>query len=127
MNELALAMRLPPTQVDAVIHGKLDITADAAFGLGSFFGSTAKYRIARVHDLRLAAQLYVDIRNPAPGRERTELHALRDRVAIGRGLGRQRQMIGLAENSQPERAGVDQDAADTLARGGAVATNRYGG
>jgi antitoxin HigA-1 len=34
MNELALAMRLPPAQIGAVIHGKRGITADAAFGIG---------------------------------------------------------------------------------------------
>src|ERR1700730_12352431 len=42
ISELALAMRLPPTQIDAVIHGKRGITADAALGLGSFFGNTAE-------------------------------------------------------------------------------------
>ena len=56
MNELALAMRLPATQIDAVIHGKLDITADAAFGLGSFFGTTAELwlNLQRDYDLQVA-------------------------------------------------------------------------
>lgn len=56
MNELALAMRLPPTQIDAVIHRKLDITADAAFGLGSFFGTTAELwlNLQRDYDLQVA-------------------------------------------------------------------------
>jgi addiction module HigA family antidote len=42
MNELALAMRLPSTQIGAAIHEKLGITVDAAFWLGSFFGPTAE-------------------------------------------------------------------------------------
>ena len=56
INELALAMRLPPTQIDAVIHGKLGITADAAFGLGSFFGTTAELwlNLQRDYDLQVA-------------------------------------------------------------------------
>ena len=56
LNELALAMRLPPTQIDAVIHGKLGITADMAFGLGSFFGTTAELwlNLQRDHDLQVA-------------------------------------------------------------------------
>lgn len=56
MNELALAMRLPPTQIGAVIHGKLGLTADAAFGLGSFFGTTAQLwlNLQRDYDLQVA-------------------------------------------------------------------------
>jgi antitoxin HigA-1 len=56
VNELALAMRLPPTQIGAVIHGKLGITADAAFGLGSFFGTTAELwlNLQRDYDLQVA-------------------------------------------------------------------------
>jgi antitoxin HigA-1 len=56
MNELALAMRLPATQIGAVIHGKLGITADVAFGLGSFFGTTAELwlNLQRDYDLQVA-------------------------------------------------------------------------
>ena len=56
MNELALAMRLRPAQIDAVIHGKLGITADAALGLGSFFGTTAELwlNLQRDYDLQVA-------------------------------------------------------------------------
>jgi antitoxin HigA-1 len=56
INELALAMRLPPTQIGAVIHGKLAITADAALGLGSFFGTTAELwlNLQRDYDLQVA-------------------------------------------------------------------------
>ena len=80
-----------------------------------------------LRDHRLAAQFYVGIRDPAPGRERTKRHALRDRVAIGRGLRLQRQMIDLAENSKPRGAGVDQDAVDGLAGSGAALTNGHRG
>jgi addiction module HigA family antidote len=56
MNELALAMCLTPTQIDAVIDGKLGITADAAFGLGSFFGTSAELwlNLQRDYDLQVA-------------------------------------------------------------------------
>jgi antitoxin HigA-1 len=56
MNELALAMRLPATQIGAVIHGKVGITADVAFGLGSFFGTTAELwlNLQRDYDLQVA-------------------------------------------------------------------------
>ncbi|MGB6562282.1 MAG: HigA family addiction module antitoxin [Candidatus Binataceae bacterium] len=56
MNELALAMRLPATQIGAIIHGKVGITADVAFGLGSFFGTTAELwlNLQRDYDLQVA-------------------------------------------------------------------------
>ena len=56
INELALAMRLPPTQIDAVIHGKLGITSKAALGLGSFFGTSADLwlNLQRDYDLQVA-------------------------------------------------------------------------
>jgi antitoxin HigA-1 len=56
MNELALAMRLPSAQIGAVIHGKRGITADAAFGLGSVFGTTAELwlNLQRDYDLQVA-------------------------------------------------------------------------
>jgi antitoxin HigA-1 len=55
-NELALAMRLPPTQIGAVIDRKRGITADAVFGLGSFFGTTAELwlNLQRDDDLQVA-------------------------------------------------------------------------
>jgi antitoxin HigA-1 len=56
MNELALAMRLPATQIGAIIHGKVGITADVAFGLGAFFGTTAELwlNLQRDYDLQVA-------------------------------------------------------------------------
>ena len=91
-------------------------------------------QIVRIDDLnrhprdhRLAAQLHVGIRHPAPGRKRAERHALRDPVAVGRGFRGQRQVIGLAEDSQSERAGVDQDAPDGLAGGGAALADLHTG
>jgi antitoxin HigA-1 len=56
VNELALAMRLPPTQIDAVIRGKLGITPDTASGLGSFFDTTAELwlNLQRDYDLQVA-------------------------------------------------------------------------
>jgi len=64
-SELALAMRLPPTQIDAVIHGTLGITAHVAFGLGSFFW----YHIRAVAEL--AARLrFASCRNRQARRDR---------------------------------------------------------
>jgi addiction module HigA family antidote len=55
-SELALAMRLPPTQIDAVIHGTLGISAHVASGLSSFFGTTAELwlNLQRDYDLQVA-------------------------------------------------------------------------
>jgi addiction module HigA family antidote len=56
VNELALALGVRPTQLDAVIHGEFGITADAAFGLGSFFGTSAELwlNLQRDYDLQVA-------------------------------------------------------------------------
>ena len=56
ISQLALAMRMPSTQIAAVIHAKLGITADAALGLGSFFGTTAELwlNLQRDYDLQVA-------------------------------------------------------------------------
>jgi addiction module HigA family antidote len=56
INELASAMRLPAAQIGAVIHGKPGITAEAAFGLGSFFDTSAELwlNLQRDYDLQVA-------------------------------------------------------------------------
>lgn len=56
VNELALTLGAPPTQIGAVIDGQLSITADVTLGLGLFFGSTAKLwlNLQRDYDLQVA-------------------------------------------------------------------------
>jgi antitoxin HigA-1 len=56
VNEIALALDVPPAQVEAIIHERLSITDDVALGLGLFFGSTAKLwsNLQRDYDLQVA-------------------------------------------------------------------------
>jgi antitoxin HigA-1 len=55
-DELALAIHLPPNEIDDIIHGKHGVTADAVRGLGSFFGTTAELwlNLQRDFDLQVA-------------------------------------------------------------------------
>jgi antitoxin HigA-1 len=40
MNALARAIRVPPNRVSAIVNGRRGITADTAFRLGRFFGTS---------------------------------------------------------------------------------------
>jgi antitoxin HigA-1 len=40
INALARAIRVPPNRVSAIVNGRRAITADTAFRLGRFFGTT---------------------------------------------------------------------------------------
>jgi antitoxin HigA-1 len=56
VDELSSVVGVPPTQIIAVLDGKRAITADAAFGLGSFLGTTTELwlNLQRDHDLQVA-------------------------------------------------------------------------
>jgi antitoxin HigA-1 len=56
VDELSSVVGVPPTQIVAVLDGKRAITADAAFGLGSFLGTTTELwlNLQRDHDMQLA-------------------------------------------------------------------------
>ena len=42
-NRLAREIKVPPRRVNEIVHGKRAITADTAFRLGRFFGTTAQF------------------------------------------------------------------------------------
>jgi addiction module HigA family antidote len=56
VDKLSSVVGVPPTQIIAVLDGKRAITADAAFGLGSFLGTTTELwlNLQRDHDMQLA-------------------------------------------------------------------------
>jgi addiction module HigA family antidote len=55
-NKLAAAIHLPLSEIAAIVHGQAGVTADAAFGLGSFFGTTPELwlNLQRDYDLQVA-------------------------------------------------------------------------
>jgi addiction module HigA family antidote len=55
IDHLASAMRMPASQIGAVVYGKLGVTAEAADGLGEFFGTTASLwmNLQRDYDLQV--------------------------------------------------------------------------
>lgn len=42
-NALALALRVPATRVQSILHGRRAITADTALRLGRYFGTTPEF------------------------------------------------------------------------------------
>jgi len=56
VDELGWAVGVPPTQIVAIIDGKRAVTTNAAFGFGSFLGTTAELwlNLQRDHDLQVA-------------------------------------------------------------------------
>ena len=42
-NALALALRVPATRIQAILHGQRAITADTALRLGRYFGTTPEF------------------------------------------------------------------------------------
>ena len=56
VDELSLAAGVPPTQIMAIVDGKRSITVDAAFGLGSFLGTTPELwlNLQRDHNMQVA-------------------------------------------------------------------------
>jgi addiction module HigA family antidote len=44
-NALALALRVPATRIQAILHGRRAITPDTALRLGRYFGTTPEFWI----------------------------------------------------------------------------------
>ncbi|MEI8394115.1 MAG: HigA family addiction module antitoxin [Rhodospirillaceae bacterium] len=55
INALARALRLPPSRISDIVHGKRGITADTALRLERYFGVSASLwmGLQQDHDLRL--------------------------------------------------------------------------
>ncbi len=43
MNQLALALRVPATRINDIVHEKRGITADTALRLARYFGTTPRF------------------------------------------------------------------------------------
>ena len=56
VDELSLVVGVPSTQIIAIVDGRRAITADVAFGLGAFFGTTKELwlNLQRDHELQVA-------------------------------------------------------------------------
>src|SRR6202167_4239588 len=57
INGLALALRVPPTRISAIVNETRAITADTALRLGRYFSTTSQFwmNLQRDYDLRVAA------------------------------------------------------------------------
>jgi len=55
-HQLALALRVPATRINEIVHQRRGITADTAMRLGRYFGTTAKFwiNLQAAYDLDLA-------------------------------------------------------------------------
>ncbi len=55
-NQLALELRVPPTRVHEIIHGKRGITAETALRLGRYFGTSPQFwiNLQTLYDLEIA-------------------------------------------------------------------------
>ena len=55
-NALALALRVPPTRVGAIVKGERAVTADTALRLARFFGTSPEFwlNLQAMHDLTKA-------------------------------------------------------------------------
>lgn len=55
-NALARELRVPPTRISEIIHGRRAITADTALRLARFLGTTAEFwmKLQAAYDLRVA-------------------------------------------------------------------------
>ena len=55
-NALAIALRVPPTRIGAIIKGERAVTADTALRLARFFGTSPEFWISlqATHDLTKA-------------------------------------------------------------------------
>jgi addiction module HigA family antidote len=56
VNALAMALRVPATQIGAVVKGERSVTADTALRLGRFFGTSPEFwvNLQAMHDLTKA-------------------------------------------------------------------------
>lgn len=55
-NKLAVAIGVPPRQINEIVHGKRAITADTALRLSRYFGNSAEFwmNLQTHYDLDLA-------------------------------------------------------------------------
>ena len=55
-NALALALRVPPNRIGAIVKGKRSVSADTALRLARFFGTSAEFwmNLQAMHDLTKA-------------------------------------------------------------------------
>jgi antitoxin HigA-1 len=58
VNALAIALRVPPTRMGAIVKGERAVTADTALRLARFFGTSPEFwvNLQAMHDLTKARQ-----------------------------------------------------------------------
>lgn len=63
VNALARALRLPPSRLHEIIHGRRAITPDTALRLARYFGTTAQFwmNLQVQHDLRREQAAHGDL------------------------------------------------------------------
>lgn len=69
MNQLALALRVPNNRINQIVEGQREISADSAFRLARYFGTTPdfwlglqmQYNLDKAQD-ELAAKIEQDVR-----------------------------------------------------------------
>jgi addiction module HigA family antidote len=56
MNQLAIALRVPASRINAIVEGERSISADTALRLGQYFGISAEFwiNLQATYDLRIA-------------------------------------------------------------------------
>ncbi|MFZ2062838.1 MAG: HigA family addiction module antitoxin [Candidatus Binatus sp.] len=56
MNQLAIALRVPASRINAIVEGKRSISADTALRLGHYFGISPEFwiNLQANYDLRIA-------------------------------------------------------------------------
>jgi addiction module HigA family antidote len=63
-NQMALALRVPASRINAIVHGKRRITADTALRLARYFGISPQFCLGLQmdHDLDVAENEMGDLR-----------------------------------------------------------------
>lgn len=56
MNQLAIALRVPASRINAIVEGERSISADTALRLGHYFGMSPEFwiNLQATYDLRVA-------------------------------------------------------------------------
>ena len=56
MNQLAIALRVPASRINAIVEGERSISADTALRLGHYFGISPEFwiNLQATYDLRIA-------------------------------------------------------------------------
>lgn len=81
INALALALRVPATRVSEIVHERRGITADTAFRLGVYFGTTPDFWM----NMQTAYEMAVAKRDLVP-----RIHREVSRRVDGPGVGQRR-------------------------------------